>query len=167
MKFVNWSMNWPCSTQWNPIEMFSSRHIFFLWPYMNLYCVCQEFCPHGCVCVCVCVSQQALGQTPPAPSRDGHCSGWYASYWNAFLLNIRWLSCTPMCLWLRDITLSSNEICQMSHTFDFPFNFVLHVRNFTWLINGILSNNMILKGIISFNILLISNCSPLPSFWGG
>ena len=19
--------------------------------------------------------------------RDGHCSGWYASYWNAFLLN--------------------------------------------------------------------------------
>ena len=31
-------------------------------------------------------------QTPPYPSphpsrnpRDGHCSGWYASYWNAFL----------------------------------------------------------------------------------
>ena len=27
------------------------------------------------------VSQHALGQTPP----DGHCSGRYASYWNAFL----------------------------------------------------------------------------------
>ena len=25
-------------------------------------------------------------------------------------LNIRWLSCTPMCHWLRDITLSSNEM---------------------------------------------------------
>ena len=23
---------------------------------------------------------------PPLPGRDGHCSGWYASYWNAFLL---------------------------------------------------------------------------------
>ena len=30
------------------------------------------------------------GQTPPRdrhpPPADGHCSGWYASYWNAFLL---------------------------------------------------------------------------------
>ena len=26
------------------------------------------------------------GQTPPPP-RDGHCSGRYASYWNAFLFN--------------------------------------------------------------------------------
>ena len=25
--------------------------------------------------------------TPPSPTRDGHCSGRYASYWNAFLLN--------------------------------------------------------------------------------
>ena len=29
-------------------------------------------------------------QTPPGrpPPRDGHCSGWYASYWNAFLFII-------------------------------------------------------------------------------
>ena len=27
----------------------------------------------------------ALGRNFPPP-RDGHCSGWYASYWNAFLL---------------------------------------------------------------------------------
>ena len=45
-----------------------------------------------------CVSQHALGQTSslcipvyigadtPLPP-DGHCSGWYASYWNAFLLS--------------------------------------------------------------------------------
>ena len=40
------------------------------------------------------VSQHALGQTPPRktsprqtpPSPEGHCSGRYASYWNAFLL---------------------------------------------------------------------------------
>ena len=32
------------------------------------------------------VSQHALGQTPlPA---DGYCCGWYASYWNAFLLEL-------------------------------------------------------------------------------
>ena len=35
--------------------------------------------------------QTSCGQTPPSrhqqtpPPRDGHCSGWYASYWNAFL----------------------------------------------------------------------------------
>ena len=37
------------------------------------------------------------GQTPPCPvhagipppSADGHCSGRYASYWNAFLLNMK------------------------------------------------------------------------------
>ena len=30
-------------------------------------------------------------QTPPradTPQRDGHCCGWYTSYWNAFLFNL-------------------------------------------------------------------------------
>ena len=39
--------------------------------------------------VCVCVSIPACtGQTPPRqtpPPPDGHCSGWYASYWNVYL----------------------------------------------------------------------------------
>ena len=26
------------------------------------------------------------GQTPPPPPADGYCCGWYASYWNVFLL---------------------------------------------------------------------------------
>ena len=26
-------------------------------------------------------------QAPPRPPRDGHCRGWYASYWNAFLFS--------------------------------------------------------------------------------
>ena len=37
-----------------------------------------------------------LGETPPGEHplrqtllRDGHCSRWYASYWNAFLLNVK------------------------------------------------------------------------------
>ena len=42
------------------------------------------------------------GQTPPreAKSPDGHCSGRYASYWNAFLLSInsRWQLCNTHCL---------------------------------------------------------------------
>ena len=46
------------------------------------------------------ISQHALGQTSPgqtynsmysgrSPLPDGHYSGWYASYWNAFLLKIK------------------------------------------------------------------------------
>ena len=31
-------------------------------------------------------------QTPPLPSRDAYCSGWYASYWNTFLLRCILLS---------------------------------------------------------------------------
>ena len=45
----------------------------------------------GCVCVCVCVCVAGghawLGGGMHG-RRDGHCSGWYASYWNAFLLNV-------------------------------------------------------------------------------
>ena len=33
------------------------------------------------------LGKSSLGRTPPP--RDGHCSGRYASYWNAFLLNVR------------------------------------------------------------------------------
>ena len=50
--------------------------------------VAERLCFHRRVCHSVhgaggCVSQHALGQTPSPP--DGHCSGRYASYWNAFL----------------------------------------------------------------------------------
>ena len=47
--------------------------------------VCQGSCPRCGV------SQHTLGQTPPSLTRqppDGHCSGRYASYWNAFLFVI-------------------------------------------------------------------------------
>ena len=46
--------------------------------------VCQEFCP-----------REGWGVHPPwadpprqTPPSDGHCSGRYASYWNAFLLSV-------------------------------------------------------------------------------
>ena len=32
-----------------------------------------------------------LADTPP-PTRDGYCSGWYASYWNAFMCSKRYYS---------------------------------------------------------------------------
>ena len=38
------------------------------------------------------ISQHALGQTPPSP--DDHCSGRYASYWNAFLFRNIFLNCS-------------------------------------------------------------------------
>ena len=59
-----------------------------LWKGNVFTSVCQEFCPREAGCV----SQHALGQTPSPPSAcwdtppDGHCSGRYASYWNAFSL---------------------------------------------------------------------------------
>ena len=37
----------------------------------------------GCVCV---AREQAWWGGGVCVRRDGHCSGWYASYWNAFLL---------------------------------------------------------------------------------
>ena len=48
-----------------------------------------------------CLPQCMLGYTPPrqTPLPDGHCSGRYASYWNAFLVNIN-LSLQPMDLYL-------------------------------------------------------------------
>ena len=36
-KVVKWSMKWPYSIQWEPIEMFCFRHIFFLWSYGVLW----------------------------------------------------------------------------------------------------------------------------------
>ena len=41
------------------------------------------------------VSQHALGQTPPwaDTTPDSHCCGWYASYWNAFLLVSTYIVC--------------------------------------------------------------------------
>ena len=41
-------------------------------------------------------------------------------------LNIRWQSCTPMCHWLRDITLSSNEVCATVEVADTS----IHVNRF-------------------------------------
>ena len=59
--------------------------------------VCQSFCSQGGVCLSACKDfppSRHPWETPP-PSRhptgrpplpaDGHCSGRYASYWNAFL----------------------------------------------------------------------------------
>ena len=58
--------------------------------------VCQEFCPRGGG---VSARHIPLGRHPlagrhpagqadtPSPA-DGYCSGWYASYWNAFLLQL-------------------------------------------------------------------------------
>ena len=45
------------------------------------------------------VSQHALRQTPPG--RDGYCCGWYASYWNAFLLRFLFLFQSYLYLMLK------------------------------------------------------------------
>ena len=48
---------------------------------------------------------------PPLPS-DGHCSGWYASYWNAFLFKLSYWSTE----WLSASALSSPSIIIESDT---------------------------------------------------
>ena len=72
-------MKLPYSTQWDPIEMFCSRHTFFVTI--------------------------------------------YGLKWSSF--NIRLRSCVPMCHWLRDITLSSNDVKLLKgksdHHYDFTF----------------------------------------------
>ena len=44
-------------------------------------------------CILACPGADTLRQTPPlgrhTPPPDGHCSGRYASYWNAFLFSIQ------------------------------------------------------------------------------
>ena len=55
--------------------------------------VCQEFCPlGGAVCMAtgvhgrgVCMAEGCVWQGGVGSRRYGHCSGQYASYWNAFL----------------------------------------------------------------------------------
>ena len=54
--------------------------------------VCQEFCSRGGVCLSACWDTTPQADPPgrhprvdtPSLGRH-HCSGWYASYWNAFL----------------------------------------------------------------------------------
>ena len=60
----------------------------------------MSFCPRGVSTHCMqgyTTGHNPSGQTPPpsqtppwadTPSPDGHCSGRYASYWNAFLFEI-------------------------------------------------------------------------------
>ena len=48
-------------------------------------------CPggvHGRAGVCVAGGMHGWGEGGTHGRRDGHCSGWHASYWNAFLLNV-------------------------------------------------------------------------------
>ena len=64
--------------------------------------VVERLCFHRRLSFCSqgrCVCQHALGQTPPGqtPSPDGHCSGRYASYWNASL-------CLYFVSWCRSIS---------------------------------------------------------------
>ena len=51
--------------------------------------VCIPACTGGCIAACTgrgCLPHPLWADTPP--SRDGHCSGRYASYWNAFFFLI-------------------------------------------------------------------------------
>ena len=58
-------------------------------------------------------------QTPPGrqtPPADGYCSGWYASYWNAFLFGIIFYfakNCMKMKIGLK-------EGVRLSHPIDLP-----------------------------------------------
>ena len=63
-----------------------------VWKSKGFTPVCQSFCSQrvGGVCLSDCWDTHPTGQTPLGrhpPPADGHCSGRYASYWNAFLLN--------------------------------------------------------------------------------
>ena len=68
-------------------------------------------------CGKVMFSQHALGRTPPRadtppgqtprpPPPDGHCSGWYASCWNAFLC-------------FTKVKLYNHELCVVVHWFHY------------------------------------------------
>ena len=93
------------------MEMFLSRHTFFLWPYM--------------------VSCGAL-QWP---------------------LNIRWCWCTPMCHWLRDITLSSDDWRRV-HNIETTEIFHISIKNF-WSKSRVLG---------LFTIILFNNNVPLQEY---
>ena len=69
------------TSYWNAFlfsDVFTVRNVVVFTP------VCQSFCSQegrG-------VSGRHPAQTPPPPNPDGHCSGRYVSYWNAFLFTI-------------------------------------------------------------------------------
>ena len=62
---------------------------------------CVKNSVQGGVCLSACKDTHPREDTPPGKHpqantplgrhslRDGHCSRWYASYWNAFLLNVK------------------------------------------------------------------------------
>ena len=57
--------------------------------------ICQSLCSHGGICLSACwdthLRTDPWADTSPwadIPWADGHCSGQYASYWNAFLFKI-------------------------------------------------------------------------------
>ena len=65
--------------------------------------------PHPAQCMLACTlpgqtpppgrhTHISLGQIPPPP--DGHCSKWYASYWNAFLFLIQFSTVFVVCLFV-------------------------------------------------------------------
>ena len=87
------SLHGSCKSTFNPlIALFLRKGNVFT-------SMCQEFCPwvwawQGSMCGGgVCMGACVVGEGGSMHGRrDSHCSGWYTSYWNAFLLFIVVLS---------------------------------------------------------------------------
>ena len=93
--------------QWKQKWNFSLVFAIYYHPQTKLWkgnvftSVCQEFCRGGRGGLGKCTSHP-LDQYNPSwadtPSRDGNCSRWYASYWNAFLF-FKYFRFRPRSVW--------------------------------------------------------------------
>ena len=81
------------------------------------------------------------GQTLPSPA-DGHCSGQYTSYWNAFLLIIL-LTCTPIHTY--ETAGLPSQFSKVAPLIKDKSRLCIHNRNMLAYPNALFTRNVFLK----------------------